>query len=135
MHSAPHVLCAVVSFGITGGQVGFEKSRIDFNIKGNSLNKGEIEKKMNEIINQNHLVEIQSMTNEELDLNPDIVRTMSVKPPKSSTGKIRLIKIGNVDLQPCGGTYVKNTSEIGKVTISKIENKGKRNKRVNLLLD
>ena len=86
------------------------------------------------LIKEDHQVSYQWITLDELDKQPELVRTMSVKPPRNNN-KIRLVKIGNIDLQPCGGTHVKSTKEIGKVIIGKIENKGKMNKRVNILLD
>ena len=109
MHTALHLLCSIVPLGVTGGQIGYEKSRLDFNDPDKLINKEELEEK------------------------PELVRTMSVKPPQVD-GKIRLIRIGDIDLQPCGGTHVKSTNEIGKIQIGKIENKGKMNRRVNLLL-
>ena len=133
MHSALHLLCAVIPLGVTGGQIGFEKSRLDFNVQEEKLDKVEIENKINKLITENHKIDFEWITKEDLDKKPDLVRTMSVKPPDTA-GKIRLVKIGNIDLQPCGGTHVKNTNEIGKITIGKIENKGKMNRRVNLLL-
>ncbi len=133
MHSAMHILCAVVPCGVTGGQVGYKKSRLDFDIGEHTLDKVEITAAMNEIIAGNHDITAQWISDSELDANPDLVRTMSVQPPRGA-GKIRLLKIGgDIDLQPCGGTHVINTSEIGEVIISKIENKGKRNRRVNII--
>ena len=133
MHSAMHILCAVVPCGVTGGQVGYKKSRLDFDIGEHSLDKIEITAAMNKIIAGNQDITAQWISDSELDANPDLIRTMSVKPPRYS-GKIRLLKIGaDIDLQPCGGTHVINTSEIGEVIISKIENKGKRNRRVNIV--
>jgi len=135
MHTALHLLCAVVPCGVTGGQIGEVKSRLDFDIGDTTLDKEQITESINQLINQDHPVSAQWITDEELESNPELVRTMSVKPP-SGAGKVRLLKIGDsVDLQPCGGTHVKQTSEIGKVKVSKIENKGKRNRRVNLVFD
>ena len=134
MHTTLHLLCAVIPLGVTGGQIGLEKSRLDFNLKDEKLNKEEIEKKINEFVNQEIDVDYEWVSNEVLEKKPELVRTMSVKPPKVD-GKIRLVKIGSVDLQPCGGTHVKNTREIGHIKISKIENKGKMNRRVNLKLE
>ena len=133
MHSALHLLCAVIPLGVTGGQIGYEKSRLDFNVQDEKIDKEEIEKKINQLVLANHKIEFEWITKEELDKKPDLVRTMSVKPPDTD-GKIRLVKIGDIDLQPCGGTHVNSTSEIGKISIGKIENKGKMNRRVNLLL-
>lgn len=135
MHSAMHLVCAIVPCGVTGGQVGADKSRLDFDIGEHSLDKQEISNALNDLVAQHHSTQIQSITTHELDLNPELVRTMSVQPPRTN-GKIRLIKIGdNVDLQPCGGTHVNNSAEIGKMCVSKIENKGKRNRRVHIVFD
>jgi misacylated tRNA(Ala) deacylase len=131
MHTALHLLCAVIPMGVTGGQIGALKSRLDFNADANSINKEEIQEKLNQILKKNHEISYEWIENEDLQKKPELVRTMSVKPPKTED-KIRLVKIGNIDLQPCGGTHVKNTSEIGSILIGKIENKGKMNRRVNI---
>ena len=133
MHSALHLLCSLIPFDVTGGQIRYDKSRLDFNIQDSQIDKEEIEYKINEIVKRDHEISYQWITTDELDTQPDLVRTMSVKPPRTSN-KIRLVKIGNVDLQPCGGTHVKSTKEIGEIKIGKIENKGKINRRVNLLI-
>ena len=133
MHTALHLMCSIIPLGVTGGQIGFEKSRLDFNDPEKQINKEELEEKINILINENHLVTSEIIESSILDEKPELVRTMSVKPPQID-GKIRLIRIGDVDLQPCGGTHVKSTIEVGKIQIGKIENKGKMNRRVNLLL-
>ncbi len=133
MHSALHLLCSLITYDVTGGQISFEKSRLDFNAE-DKIEKEEIENKINQLVKDDHKISYQWITNEELDKQPDLVRTMSVKPPRTNY-KIRLVKIGNIDLQPCGGTHVKSTNEIGEIKIGKIENKGKKNRRVNLLLN
>ena len=92
------------------------------------------EYKINNFVKEDHEISYQWITNDELEQQPELVRTMSVQPPKIK-GKIRLVKIGNIDLQPCGGTHVKSTAEIGEIKIGKIENKGKMNRRVNLLIN
>jgi misacylated tRNA(Ala) deacylase len=133
MHSALHLLCAVVPCGVTGGQIGEIKSRLDFDIGDSNLNKEQISAALNRLIDEDHFISTQWISDEELDNNPALVRTMSVQPPRG-VGKIRLLKVGDtVDLQPCGGTHVKHTGEIGAICISKIENKGKRNRRVNIV--
>ena len=134
MHSALHVLCSVIPYGVTGGQIGLEKSRLDFDIKDNQINKDEIQNNLNILMKKEHIIDYKWITLEELDKQPELVRTMSVKPPRIS-GKIRLVKIGNLDLQPCGGTHVRNTNEIGNIFIQKIENKGKKNRRINIILN
>ena len=133
MHTALHLLCAVVPMGATGSQIGDLKSRLDFNADANSINKEEIQEKLNKILKNDHKIIYEWIENKELEKKPELIRTMSVKPPKTN-GKIRLVKIGNIDLQPCGGTHVKNTSEIGSIIIGKIENKGKMNRRINISL-
>ena len=133
MHTALHLLCAVVSMGVTGGQIGDLKSRLDFNADANSINKEEIQEKLNQVLKNDHKIIYEWIGSEELEKKPELVRTMSVKPPKTN-GKIRLVKIGNIDLQPCGGTHVENTSEIGSIIVGKIENKGKMNRRINISL-
>ena len=133
MHTALHLLCAVVPCGVTGGQIGDNKSRLDFDVGDNQLDKAEISQQLNQLITEDHSVTTLWITDEELLQNPELVRTMSVQPP-SGAGKVRLLKIGDrVDLQPCGGTHVRHTAEIGPMTIGKIENKGKHNRRVNIL--
>ena len=133
MHSALHLLCSLISYDVTGGKISFEKSRLDFNAD-NKIEKEEIENKINQLIQEDHEISFHWITNEELDKQPELVRTMSVKPPRTNN-KIRLVKIGTIDLQPCGGTHVKSTREIGEIKIGKIENKGKMNRRVNLLIN
>ena len=133
MHSALHLLCSLIPYDVTGGQISYEKSRLDFNAE-NKIEKEEIQNKINQLVKEDHQISYQWITNEELAKQPELVRTMSVKPP-STNNKIRLVKIGNIDLQPCGGTHVKSTKEIGEIKIGKIENKGKMNRRVNLLIN
>ena len=133
MHTALHLLCSIVPLGVTGGQIGYEKSRLDFNDPDKVINKEELEEKINLLVEDNHIITGEIIEGSILEEKPELVRTMSVKPPQVD-GKIRLIRIGDVDLQPCGGTHVKSTNEIGKIQIGKIENKGKMNRRVNLLL-
>lgn len=135
MHTGLHLLCAAVPCGVTGGQIGAIKSRLDFDPGELTLDKEEITETLNTFQQGNHDVTTSWITDDEMDANPELVRTMSVKPPRKG-GRVRLLKVGDeVDLQPCGGTHVKNTSEIGKLRVSKIENKGKRNRRVNIVFD
>tara|TARA_Y100000590_G_scaffold433540_1_gene550729 strand:+ start:57 stop:758 length:702 start_codon:yes stop_codon:yes gene_type:complete len=134
MHSALHLMCAAIPLGVTGGQIGFEKSRLDFNDPDKEINKEELEDKINSIMNNDHKIIYEYIDSKILDSQPELVRTMSVKPPKID-GKLRFVKIGDIDFQPCGGTHVKSTIEIGKIKIGKIENKGKMNRRVNILLN
>lgn len=134
MHSCLHLLSAVLPYPVTGGQVSDGKGRLDFDIPEAILDKEEITEKLNALISGNHEVTSDWITDEELDAQPDLVKTMSVQPPRGS-GRVRLIKVGGVDLQPCGGTHVKNTSEIGAVLIRKIEKKGRQNRRVSVIFD
>ena len=134
MHSALHLMCASIPLGVTGGQIGYEKSRLDFNDPEKKINKDELQKKINELMKQDHEIIYEYIDSNILESKPELVRTMSVKPPKVE-GKLRFVKIGNIDFQPCGGTHVKSTREIGEIKIGKIENKGKMNRRVNILIN
>ena len=134
MHTALHLLCSQVEGAVTGGAIGAQKSRLDFNIPGERPEKEELEEKMNNLIAGDHKISISWISDEELKANPDLVRTMSVRPPMG-TGSIRMIRIGdNIDFQPCGGTHVKSTLEIGFIKVGKIENKGRQNRRINITL-
>ena len=124
-------MCSVVSAGVTGNQIGIEKSRMDFDMGDEKLDKEEIAGAVNALIDADYPTEIDYITDEELDAQPEIIPTMSVAPPRG-VGRIRLMKIGDIDLQPCGGTHVARTSEIGHIQVTKIESKGKRNRRVNI---
>jgi misacylated tRNA(Ala) deacylase len=129
MHTALHVLCAVVPYGVTGGQVGDMRSRLDFDIGDGSLDKEMIEARLNALVASAKPATARWIDDAELAAQPELVRTMSVKPP-SGAGRVRLIDIDGIDLQPCGGTHVANLAEIGPLVVEKIENKGKRNRRV-----
>ena len=133
MHTALHLLCALVDGQITGAQVGEGKSRVDFNIPA-SPDKVALGDGLNALISENHSVTHGWITDEDLDAQPDLVRSMSVAPPQGS-GRVRIIDVAGVDLQPCGGTHVAATGEIGRMRIGKIENKGKQNRRINILFD
>ncbi len=133
MHTSLHLLCSLVNAKVTGGSVGDGKGRLDFNLDFKP-NKEELKDNLNELIQGNHDITISWISAQELDKNPNLVKTMSVLPPRTN-GSIRMVRIGdNIDYQPCGGTHVKNTSEIGLVEINKVENKGKLNKRVAISL-
>jgi misacylated tRNA(Ala) deacylase len=136
-HTMMHLLCASVPFPVTGSAIGDEGGRIDFDIpEGQVPDKLELTEKLNRLISEDHPITISSMTEEELDRRPELVRTLLVKPPRGS-GIIRLVLIGEsgkVDLQPCGGTHVASTAEIGLVAVTKIENKGKINRRIRVQL-
>ena len=129
MHTCLHLLCSLVKAQVTRGSVTDYKGRLDFNLDYKP-NKEEVKNDLNDLIQGNYAVTDSWISDRELDENPDLVRTMSVVPPRGA-GKIRMVKIGeNIDYQPCGGTHVKNTSEIGLVEITKVENKGRLNKRI-----
>ena len=129
VHTCLHLLCSAIPYPVTGGSIGIKRGRLDFDLE-TKPNKEELLDKLNQLILENYKVSISSIKDSELDDNPDLVRTMSVKPPRGS-GKIRMIRIGDdIDYQPCGGTHVEQTSEIPAVCSIKIENKGKMNKRI-----
>jgi misacylated tRNA(Ala) deacylase len=133
MHTCLHLLCSIVPGAVTGGQVSDGRGRLDFDVPGSSLDKEMLAGRLNALIAEAHPVEPRWITDAELAEQPELVRTMSVKPP-SGMGQVRLIEISGIDLQPCGGTHIRNTSEIGPVAVTRIENKGKQNRRVMLAL-
>jgi misacylated tRNA(Ala) deacylase len=133
MHTAMHLLGAVLQYGVTGGNISGEKSRLDFDME-DTVDKEAVGAAMQELVAADHRVSCRWITDEELDANPALVRTMSVQPPRGK-GRIRLLEIEGVDLQPCGGTHLRSTAEVGKVRIGKVEKKGRRNRRVNIHLD
>lgn len=132
MHTCMHVLCSLIEGEVTGGQVGDGKGRLDFNLPNTQLDREALTTALQRIVAEDHPVRERWITDEELAQNPQLVRTMSVKPPTGS-GRVRLLEIEGVDLQPCGGTHLRSTGEIGRVEVGKIENKGKQNRRVNLV--
>jgi misacylated tRNA(Ala) deacylase len=129
MHTCLHLLCSIVPGAVTGGQVSDGRGRLDFDVPGSSLDKEMLAGRLNELIAEAHPVGPRWITDAELAAQPELVRTMSVKPP-TGMGQVRLIEISGIDLQPCGGTHIRSTSEIGPVAVTKIENKGKQNRRV-----
>ena len=133
MHTALHLLSAVLPYPVTGGSVGEAESRLDFDIPEAGLDKDAITEKVNAMIAADAEVRSRWITDEELAANPGLVKTMSVKPPMG-TGRVRLIEIVGLDLQPCGGTHVRRTAEIGAVRVTQIEKKGKQNRRVRIAL-
>ena len=133
IHTALHLLSVALPYPVTGGAIGEGDGRLDFDIPEGGLDKAEIDEKLNELIGRNAAVSESWITDEELDANPGLVKTMSVKPPRGS-GRVRLVRIDEIDLQPCGGTHVRNTAEIGKVAVTGIEKKGKQNRRVRIAL-
>lgn len=138
MHTALHLLSVVIPLPVTGGAIGTEKGRLDFDMPEAPDDRDEIETTLNRLIDCDFPVSEEWITEAELDARPDMVKTLSVKPPRGA-GRIRLVRIGEgentADLQPCGGTHVAATLEIGRVRLGKIEKKGKQNRRVSILLD
>lgn len=129
MHTTLHLLCAALpGASVTGGQIGADRSRLDFDL-AESPAKEALEGRLNALIEADHPVSIEWVDEAVLDSNPGLVRTLSVQPPRGA-GRLRLVRIGEVDLQPCGGTHVARTSEIGPVRVAKIENKGRQNRRI-----
>jgi misacylated tRNA(Ala) deacylase len=133
MHSAMHLLCAAVACPVTGGQVGADRSRLDFDLRGAVVDKDEIAGRVASWIAEDRSIRFMWIDAGELDARPELVKTMSVRPPATS-GRIRLVEIAGVDLQACGGTHVRSTGEIGALSVGKIENKGRQNRRITLTL-
>jgi len=132
-HTALHLLSVVLPYPVTGGAVGEGEGRLDFDCEA-LLDKAEVERKLNELISLDAPLTQRWITDEELEANPALVKTMSVKPP-TGTGRVRLVAIENLDLQPCGGTHVARTGEIGRALVTQIEKKGRINRRVRIALD
>ena len=128
-HTCLHLLCAVVPYPVTGGRIASDKAHLDFDLQGANIDKADIEVRLNALIAAGHAATPRWISDAELDANPELVKTMSVAPPRGA-GRVRLIEIPGVDLQACGGTHVANTGEIGPVAVLKIRSEGKRNKRV-----
>lgn len=133
MHTAMHLLGSILQYGVTGGNISEQKSRLDFDME-DTVDKEAVGEALARLVEEDHAVSCRWITDEELDAQPDLVRTMSVQPPRGK-GKVRLLEIEGVDLQPCGGTHLCSTGEVGKVRIGKVEKKGRRNRRVNIHLD
>ena len=138
VHTALHLLSVVIPLPVTGGQISAEKGRLDFLMPDPPEDKAPLESALNDLISRDLEVTQTWISEEELDAKPELVKTMSVKPPRGA-GQIRLVRIGTadeqIDLQPCGGTHVHKTGEIGRIRFGKIENKGKQNRRVHIHLD
>jgi len=133
MHTAMHLLGSILQYGVTGGNISATKSRLDFDMT-DTVDKEAVSRALAALVEEDHSVSCRWISEEELDENPELVRTMSVQPPRGR-GSIRLLEIEGVDLQPCGGTHVHSTAEIGAVRIGKVEKKGRQNRRVNIHLD
>jgi len=133
MHTSMHLICSLIDAPATGGAVGETESRIDFDLQGQVVDKEQLTKELNALVERGLPVNIGSITDEELDANPGLVRTMSVQPPRGQ-GTVRTITVEDTDYQPCGGTHVRNTAEIGRLEVTGLKNKGKQNKRISLAL-
>ena len=134
MHTACHLLSVICPYPITGAAVNVDNSRVDFDLSDTSIDKQEVSEELMRLVNENHPVYTKWISEEELDANPEIVRSKNVRPPRG-LGKIRLVCIGEnacIDSQPCGGTHVTETGEIGSIHIGKIEKKGKENRRLRI---
>ncbi|RPH47407.1 MAG: alanyl-tRNA editing protein [Lysobacterales bacterium] len=133
LHTALHVMSCVVVAPVTGGNIAPERARLDFDIDMNLLNAEKIERETNALIARAVETETVWITDADLDAQPELVKTMSVQPPRGA-GRVRLLKIPGIDLQPCGGTHVRNIGEIRGIRVARIRNEGKRNKRVEIVL-
>ena len=134
LHTCLHVLSCVVNAPVTGGNISPEKGRLDFDIDMSRLDAEQITREVNALIARAIPTETVWISDEEMDARPELVKTMSVQPPRGA-GRVRLLRIEGIDLQPCGGTHVANIGEIGKVKVTRIRNEGRRNKRVEIALD
>lgn len=139
VHTALHLLSVVIPLPVTGGSISAEKGRLDFDMPEAPEDKEALQMELNALISADHPVSDEWITDAELEAKPEMVKTMSVKPP-TGQGHVRLVRIGSdadnpVDLQPCGGTHVRSTAEIGPVRLGKVEKKGKQNRRVSVLID
>jgi misacylated tRNA(Ala) deacylase len=134
LHTALHLLGAVVQAPVTGGRINEDKAHLDFDIEMNRLVKENIEAAVNALVDAGHDTSTSWITDAELDARPELVKTMSVAPPRGA-GRVRLMEIPGIDLQACGGTHVRNTREIGHLAVARIRSEGKRNKRVTLVFE
>ena len=133
MHTALHLLGSVLQYGVTGGNISAAKSRLDFDME-DPVDKEQVTAGIQALVAANHPLSCRWISDEELDAQPELVRTMSVQPPKGA-GQVRLLEIEGVDLQPCGGTHLNSTGEVGPVRVGKVEKKGRHNRRVSIVLD
>lgn len=134
MHTALHLLCAVVEAPVTGGNLTADKGRLDFDLPEAGVDKEALTEALNALIAADTATAVQWITDAELDARPELVRTLSVAPPRGA-GRVRLLSIPGVDLQPCGGTHVARLGEIGRVRVSKIEKKSRLNRRIAIVLE
>jgi misacylated tRNA(Ala) deacylase len=134
MHTCMHLLCALVDAPVTGGNLNDQKGRLDFDLPESTVDKETLTAALNELIARGVDTSLEWITDEELAAQPELVKTMSVQPP-TGAGRVRLLRLGDVDLQPCGGTHVARTGEIGPVRVSKIEKKSRLNRRISVVFD
>jgi misacylated tRNA(Ala) deacylase len=134
MHTCLHLLCALVDAPVTGGNLDERKGRLDFDLPESTVDKGALTQALNALVEQGTATSLEWISDEELAANPGLVKTMSVQPP-TGAGSVRLLRIGAIDLQPCGGTHVANTREIGPVRVGKIEKKSRLNRRISIHFD
>lgn len=130
MHTGLHLLGAILKFPVTGGSISAARSRLDFDMQ-ETVDKPAVERALNELVDSDHTVRTRWISDEELAAQPELVRTMSVSPPRGA-GRVRLLDIEGVDLQPCGGTHVRSTAEVGRLRLGKVQKKGARNRRVHI---
>jgi len=133
-HSCLHMLCSLIDAPVTSGSIQVDRARLDFDLK-DPIDKDPITAALNELVERDVPMSQRYITDAELDAQPELVRTMSVQPPRNAQGTIRLVEFEGVDLQPCGGTHVASTGEIGRVLIKKVEKKGKQNRRITVVFD
>jgi misacylated tRNA(Ala) deacylase len=133
MHTGLHLLGVALPYGVTGGNITASRSRLDFDM-AETADKAEVRARLRQLVTEDHPVNSFWITEQELDSRPELIRTLSVRPP-NGVGRIRLLEIPGLDLQPCGGTHVRRTGEVGALTVSKIEKKGRRNRRVYVEFD
>jgi len=133
-HSCLHMLCSLIDAPVTSGSIQVDRARLDFDLQ-DPIDKEPLTMALNELIGRDVKMSMSWITDAELDAQPELVRTMSVQPPRNAQGTIRLVEFDGVDLQPCGGTHVASTAEIGRVRVQKIEKKGKQNRRIIIVFD
>ena len=134
LHTALHLLCSLVPHGVSGGNIAPDKARLDFDCGGDALDKEMLQQQLDQLVKDDRPVSVRWIIEAELEKNPQLVRTLAAQPPKGE-GRVRLVSIEDCDLQPCGGTHVRSTAEIGRLLVGKIENKGKHNRRITLRLE
>ena len=134
MHTCLHLLCSLIPAPVTGGSIRDGSGRLDFDLPESTLDKEDLTTRLNRLVAEDHPVVPRWISEEELDATPSLVRTMSVAPPRGR-GTVRVLDIEGVDLQPCGGTHVASSGEIGRVRVTKIEKKGRQNRRVSVAFD